>query len=117
MAVVAGSPGTAQASDYGYIHAHVPGSLDDGPVVGTLRFVSDGDRIRVCDSRRDGRAVHAYVFRPQAGMPVTSVSARGGYGTCAETDANDYNLRDGSTYEFRGRRTNDPLELVFYDQA
>ena len=101
--------GNARADDYGYIT-----KPQSGTIYGTARFISDGDQLRVCDSRRDGYAVTVAVWNQRDGF-VARVTASGGYGTCT---ARNLNLREGARYGFYGYRTGEPgANIVFWDNA
>ncbi|TDC70276.1 hypothetical protein [Streptomyces hainanensis] len=108
-ALVATNAGVARADDYGYIT-----KFPDSVSYGTARFSSDGDRLKVCDSRRDGYSVTVAVWNQRDGF-VARVTANGGYGTCT---TRTLNLRDGATYGFYGYRTGESgATIVFWDQA
>ncbi|MFF2374971.1 hypothetical protein ACFVUW_11375 [Streptomyces xiamenensis] len=112
LALLIGGQGTAQASDYGYIYIQDSKST----IAGTLRHKSmpDGNSvIRVCDSRRDGKAVHVAIWEFR-GPAVGVVSVTTGYGTCTEKTIK---LQKGRLYQFMGYRSSESPHTIFYDEA
>ncbi|MFA0842022.1 hypothetical protein [Streptomyces rochei] len=52
------------------------------------RWIENGDTVRVCDVKSDGKAAKATLTRASDGAELIVVNATNGYGTCNEVSKN-----------------------------